>query len=219
MKLSGSHEFMISLLSGLAVLTAVYAWNSVRPYQHTAIQLKAANLSAAPAADLKTVVASHGVMRNPAVDVVITAELRLVFDYAIYRFAEQAGAEVQRYLERNYPANQLSMASDLFLRYANYQHAWAQAEQKSQTETMAMPMYQHASLRLKAMHDLRARYFSAREELALFAIDDEYDRQQLQQLLLGQAAGAAALGVRSLQVADQQIRNYQGYYLQHLQVQ
>lgn len=217
MRIGDGRELVMSVLSGLTLITAVYAWNVSQPYQHQAIQLRSvapANSGAVTSSFAPTIKVGE-----TAASLAISPELRLRFDYALNRHGVRAEYELPSYLRSDYRPAQLNILKDLFRRYASYQEEWRALEATHKTAYANLPVYQNVSQRLLAMHELRAHYFSAREEQALFAIDDEYDKQQLQQLLLKDSTVSMEeelVVAKTLLVADQQIRNYHGYYLQRL---
>lgn len=211
---------LISLL--IISLGLSYVWAKPAQIQHQAIRLTP-SLSEFPFIQRTSPSMPAAESEGAVAPLKITPELRLIFDYFYNKSGWQklpvAKAELSLCLSQQMAAAQLSQAQDLFTRYASYLSAWSLSEQKQASLGLEQSSYQAVASRLRIMHELRASFFSAIESQALFAIDDEYDKNYLQQLLLAQNSRQAGLTLEQpkvLQLADNQLKNYQGYYLQHL---
>ncbi len=221
MRLALERQQWLPMILSCVMLALTFAWARPFGYQHQAIRLNSApdyfRFIQASANSVKPVSQAWD-----SAELKITAELRLLFDY-FYNKAEsqsirRATAELEQCLIRQVSASEIVAVLDLFERYASYQNAWSSAEQRHAQLRSQADNYQELSARLHAMHDLRGQFFSAAEAQALFAIDDEYDKNNLQQLLnqRGKAEQSTAVEPKVLQLAAGQVRNYQGSYVQYL---
>jgi lipase chaperone LimK len=117
-------------------------------------------------------------------DLQINAELRLMFDYYLAATGEkklpEIQAEIEKMLDLKLGAKAAGQAKDLLGRYLQYKQALFAIESNAQNISAAKSgMSAAVRQRWAAMQQARSRYFSDRENQALFGFDDAYDNDAL----------------------------------------
>lgn len=111
------------------------------------------------------------------------AELHRMVDYFLSAWGEQdLGAivvQVERELEAQLPAAQQAAAKALLRHYLSYKEALVALDQQPAAQGQGVDAIRQ---RFEGMLALRARFFSPREDAALFGFDDAYDRDAIARL-------------------------------------
>lgn len=124
------------------------------------------------------------VSQDAAGDLQLNAELRLLFDYYLAAIGEkkldEIQAEIERVLTQKLGSKAAQQAKDLLGRYIQYKQALLTVENNTQNISPGKTgMGAAARQRWIAMQQVRQRYFSDRENLAMFGFDDAYDQDAL----------------------------------------
>ena len=118
-------------------------------------------------------------------ELVVTAELRRLFDYYLAAIGEKTLSEIQKEIiaaiDQQLPAHAATQARQLLDRYINYKHALAKLETGAQTSTASASNDVASAMRQRwtLMQQLREQYFSKTEIVAMFGMDDAYDQDAL----------------------------------------
>ncbi len=111
------------------------------------------------------------------------AELRRMFDYFLSGLGEQnlAGivARIDQEIQAQLPAAQTPAAKALLRKYLAYKEALVALDSNQAAQGQGVDAIRH---RFNAMLALRARFFTPREDEAMFGFDDAYDRDAIARL-------------------------------------
>ena len=120
-------------------------------------------------------------------------ELRRLFDYYLSAVGEASietiTLEINRAIDQNVPQTQVAGAKRLLGRYLEFKRALVDLEKNLKNEDGGV---QAMRQRFTAMHDLRARIFSAEEEQGMFGFEDLYDMDALARLEIHQNTALSA---------------------------
>lgn len=118
---------------------------------------------------------------------VVDAELGRLFDYYLSAVGEKSvddiRAEIERELDRRLKPAAAGEAKRLLARYLDYKRALVDVEKNLQKTGGSA---ETARGRMTAMHELRMRFFSAKEDNGLFGFDDAYDTDAVTRLEISQ---------------------------------
>jgi len=117
----------------------------------------------------------------------VSAELRLLFDYYLTATGEkklpEIRAEIERVLDQKLSANAALQAKNLLGRYIQYKQALVSVEANAQNISAGKTsMATAARQRWSAMQQTRQRFFSEKENQAMFGFDDAYDMDALNRM-------------------------------------
>lgn len=127
------------------------------------------------------------ITQNDSGDLQVNAELRLLFDYYLSATGEkklpEIRAEIERVLDQKLTGRAALQAKDLLSRYLQYKQALVGVESNAQNISMGKTgMAAAARQRWSAMQQTRQRYFSEKENQAMFGFDDAYDIDSLNRM-------------------------------------
>jgi lipase chaperone LimK len=109
-------------------------------------------------------------------DLRVDVALRQMFDYYLTATGEKSlpeiRKEIEKELEKTLSPRAASQAKQVLARYIAYKQELAEIEKKPGLAGNALSAIK---LRLASMQELRVRFFSAKENLAMFGFDDAYD--------------------------------------------
>ena len=115
------------------------------------------------------------------------ASLLRLFDYYLSATGEKTldaiRAEIENELERQLKPGAAAEAKRLLARYLDYKSALVELEQDKQ---LAGPSGTALRARMNAMRKVRDRFFSAKENQAMFGFDDAYDMDAVGRLEISQ---------------------------------
>lgn len=115
------------------------------------------------------------------------AELKRLFDYYLSVVGEQSvqaiAQQIRQVLAQRLPAVQLDAANDLLARYLDYKRALVTLEQNPAQGGSNLALLRQ---RFASMQALRARWFSAAEDQAMFGLEDAYDQDALARMEVSQ---------------------------------
>lgn len=121
-------------------------------------------------------------------ELVVSAELRRMFDYYLSALGEKSldaiRSEIENELERKLKPGAARAARDLLGRYLAYKRALVEVEKDTQVAGNSAASLQG---RFAAMQQVRARFFSEKENRAMFGFDDAYDGDALARLQISQS--------------------------------
>jgi lipase chaperone LimK len=124
---------------------------------------------------------------SPGDSLVVTADLRRMFDYYFAAQGEKTlpmiRAAIEAELDKTLKPKAAAAAKDLLARYLAYKRALVDVEQNAQANANSGTGL-HA--RYDAMQQVRARYFSQAENQALFGFEDSYDLDAIKRLEISQ---------------------------------
>lgn len=128
------------------------------------------------------------ITENSAGELLVDAQLRLMFEYYLAATGEQPldfilkgiEAELDKKLNRHASAQAKALLSS----YIRYKQALAEAE-KNQPQVAGNSL-SSIRLRLSTMQELRRQFFSAKDAQAMFGFDDAYDTDALARLEISQ---------------------------------
>ena len=129
--------------------------------------------------------------QNEDGDLIVSAELRLLFDYYLTATGEkslaQIRAEIDKVLDQKLKPKAAAQARHLLGRYLSYKQALADAE-KNPPSPVTARQNQLSAIRNRwtIMQQLRLRYFSTAENQAMFRFDDAYDMDALARIEISQ---------------------------------
>lgn len=117
----------------------------------------------------------------------VSAELRLLFDYYLAATGEkklpEIRAEIEKVLDQKLRGNAATQAKNLLARYIQYKEALVSVEANAQNVSAGKAsMAKAARQRWSAMQQTRQRFFSEKENQAMFGFDDAYDIDALNRL-------------------------------------
>lgn len=117
----------------------------------------------------------------------VSAELRLLFDYYLTATGEkklpEIRAEIERVLDQKLSANAALQAKNLLGRYIQYKQALVSVEANAHNISAGRTsMAAAARQRWSAMQQTRQRFFSEKENQAMFGFDDAYDMDALNRM-------------------------------------
>ncbi len=117
----------------------------------------------------------------------VSAELRLLFDYYLAATGEkklpEIRAEIEKVLDQKLSGNAALQAKNLLARYIQYKEALVSVEANAQNISAGKTsMASAARQRWSAMQQTRQRFFSEKENQAMFGFDDAYDIDALNRL-------------------------------------
>ncbi|MFY8042172.1 MAG: lipase secretion chaperone, partial [Rhodoferax sp.] len=114
---------------------------------------------------------------------VLWPELKRLFDYYLSAVGEQTidaiAQQIRLELQQRLPKTQHEAAQKLLTQYLAFKKALVAVELEQTTQGTGIAAIR---LRFTAMQNLRAQYFSAQEELAMFGPEDAQDRDALARL-------------------------------------
>lgn len=129
-------------------------------------------------------------------NLVVNAELRLMFDYYLAAVGEKSIPEIKREIEKaldqKLKPQAATQAKELLTRYLGYKQALLEVEKNSgaSATTPAINtsnnMISAMQKRWQSMQKLRLQFFSAQDSQALFGFDDAYDMDALARLEISQ---------------------------------
>lgn len=118
------------------------------------------------------------------------AELRRLFDYYLSGLGEQGlatiVARIERELQSQLPAAQQEAARALLHKYLGYKQALVALDKAPEAQGQGVDAIRK---RFDAMLALRGKFFTPREDEALFGFDDAYDRDAIARLEIHQNSG------------------------------
>ncbi|PXX38512.1 lipase secretion chaperone [Undibacterium pigrum] len=125
--------------------------------------------------------------RDGGSELQVSAELRLLFDYYLTATGEkqlpEIRAEIERVLDQKLSAQAALQAKNLLARYIQYKQALVSVETNAQNISMnKTSMAAAARQRWSAMQQTRQRFFSEKENQAMFGFDDAYDMDALNRM-------------------------------------
>ncbi|MFZ6745406.1 lipase secretion chaperone [Undibacterium sp. JH2W] len=131
---------------------------------------------------------------NAGGDLQVSAELRLLFDYYLAATGEkklpEIRAEIERVLEQKLQGTAAVQAKNLLSRYIQYKEALVSVEANAQNISMnKTTMAAAARQRWSAMQQTRQRFFSEKENQAMFGFDDAYDTDALNRMDVAENTG------------------------------
>ncbi|MBR7791628.1 lipase chaperone [Undibacterium sp. FT147W] len=129
-------------------------------------------------------------------NLVVNAELRLMFDYYLAATGEKSipdiKREIENVLDQKLKPHAAAQAKELLTRYLGYKQALLDLEKNSgasatsHTNNMSNDMIAAMQKRWQSMQKLRLQFFSAKDNQALFGFDDAYDMDALARLEISQ---------------------------------
>lgn len=129
-------------------------------------------------------------------NLVVNAELRLMFDYYLAATGEKSIPDIKREIEnvlnQKLKPHAAAQAKELLARYLGYKQALLDLEKNtgasatSHTNNMSNDMISAMQNRWQSMQKLRLQFFSAKDNQALFGFDDAYDMDALARLEISQ---------------------------------
>jgi len=125
--------------------------------------------------------------RDGGSELQVSAELRLLFDYYLTATGEkqlpEIRAEIERVLDQKLSAQAALQAKNLLARYIQYKQALVSVETNAQNISLnKTSMAAAARQRWSAMQQTRQRFFSEKENQAMFGFDDAYDMDALNRM-------------------------------------
>lgn len=180
------------VLSGF--ICAFFLTNSL-PLQdtHTPVRLTAGDTSFSFVRSMTGSSTDGGATQTDQGDLVITQDLRLLFDYYLSAIGEKELPEIRKQIEQvlrqKLSAHAAGQAMHLLDHYLAYKQALADFELHGSGDTLKAGN-QLAAIRQRwqKMQTLRLEYFSSAENQALFSFDDAYDQDALARLEISQDA-------------------------------
>lgn len=130
---------------------------------------------------------TDGKLEEAQGELVVNAELRLMFDYYLAATGEKSLAEIRKEIEKvldqRLRPHAAAQAKQLLARYLQYKTALFDSEKKLGQQVQSATMMATAMrARWQAMQNLRLQYFSAKESQAMFGFDDAYDLDAIARL-------------------------------------
>ena len=129
-------------------------------------------------------------------DLLVTAELRRLFDYYLASSGEQSLPAISHAigvaLDERLAPRAAQQARQLLQRYLLFKQALPALEQALPGSMVAPSMLSGLQKKWQDMQHLRGQFFSATESRALFGLDDDYDNDALARLALNQDASLTA---------------------------
>jgi len=129
-------------------------------------------------------------------NLVVNAELRLMFDYYLAAVGEKSIPEIKREIEKaldqKLKPQAAAQAKELLTRYLGYKEALLDVEKNSEASAATRAgntsnnMISAMQNRWQSMQKLRLQFFSAKDSQALFGFDDAYDMDALARLEISQ---------------------------------
>ncbi|MFZ6771129.1 lipase secretion chaperone [Undibacterium sp. SXout7W] len=149
---------------------------------HSAIQLRKNDNAFSFIKSLEGTTIDGETMQTQDGELVVSAELRRMFDYYLAAVGERTLNDIQKEIEtaidHQLPARAAMQAKQLLGRYFAYKHALASVETKTQISP-STDMTSAMRQRWGIMQQLREQYFSKIEIVAMFGMDDAYDQDAL----------------------------------------
>lgn len=128
--------------------------------------------------------------QNADGELIVSADLRLMFDYYLAATGEKSLqeiiAEIEKELEKKLGRSAAIEAKDLLLRYIRYKEALADIEKTSAHSHLSGNAAAAIRLRLQSMQEARKLFFSSKESNAMFGFDDAYDMDAISRLEISQ---------------------------------
>ncbi|MFZ6873371.1 lipase secretion chaperone [Undibacterium sp. Di27W] len=164
------------------VLTSLKSENNSEP-----IKLRKADQSFDFVRSFEGTTHDGNISLNAGGDLQVSAELRLLFDYYLAATGEkklpEIRAEIERVLEQKLQGTSAVQAKNLLSRYIQYREALVSVEANAQNISMSKTtMAAAARQRWSAMQQTRQRFFSEKENQAMFGFDDAYDIDALNRM-------------------------------------
>lgn len=130
---------------------------------------------------------TDGKLEEAQGELVVNAELRLMFDYYLAATGEKSLAEIRKEIEKvldqRLRPHAAAQAKQLLARYLQYKTALFDSEKQLGQQVQSATMMATAMrARWQAMQNLRLQYFSAKESQAMFGFDDAYDLDAIARL-------------------------------------
>lgn len=130
---------------------------------------------------------TDGKLEEAQGELVVNAELRLMFDYYLAATGEKSLAEIRKEIEKvldqRLRPRAAAQAKQLLARYLQYKTALFDSEKQLGQQVQSATMMATAMrARWQAMQNLRLQYFSAKESQAMFGFDDAYDLDAIARL-------------------------------------
>lgn len=130
---------------------------------------------------------ADGKLEEAEGELVINAELRLMFDYYLAATGEKSLAdirkEIEKVLDQRLRPHAAAQAKQLLARYLQYKTALFDSEKQLGQQVQSATMMATAMrTRWQTMQNLRLQYFSAKESQAMFGFDDAYDLDAIARL-------------------------------------
>ncbi len=173
-------------LAAIGIAAFFTFWNTKFTEQQDRAQLTA------PDAHLSFVRSMEGTQTDGKLEeaqgeLVVNAELRLMFDYYLAATGEKSLAEIRKEIEKvldqRLRPRAAAQAKQLLARYLQYKTALFDSEKQLGQQVQSATMMATAMrARWQAMQNLRLQYFSAKESQAMFGFDDAYDLDAIARL-------------------------------------
>ena len=124
------------------------------------------------------------ISQNENGELKVNAELRLLFDYYLAATGEKSLSdirmEIERMLDQKLAGRAATQAKELLSRYLQYKQALVGVESNAQNISPGKTgMAASARQRWSALQQTRQRFFSEKENQAMFGFDDAYDMDAL----------------------------------------